>query len=263
MSINCELSPTFSQSWSQRASCSDCRTKRGKDQVIIQSPLILTSHSSLTNLPSPRSYAKQLIKDTIRRNESPVRLDSAATGANGSSSSLASSQSDELQQQAAFRLERNHSVGGALTSGASSGKAALARVASVGSSLPQSSYTNVGDYKYTVSVGSHDLKITGDCAELVRVAKLVLDDYFSGQEFLGAADAVPITPVSESKLNPFAAPVVPPSHQIGASRQSAFVDSGIGLNLLGQANVSMDDDEVFIVESGEWGFCLFKKYFDN
>lgn len=113
---------------------------------------------------------------------------------------------------------------------------------------------SVNEYKYTVGVGSHNLKITGDCFELVRVAKLVLDDYFSGQEFLGAAEAVPTTPVTpatESKLNPFAPPVVPLNHQI-ASRQSAFVDSGIGLNMLGQANASLDgDDEVFIVESGE------------
>ena len=93
-----------------------------------------------------------------------------------------------------------------------------------------------------------------------RVAKLVLDDYFSGQEFLGVADAVPTTPVtpaSESKLNPFAAPVIPASHQINASRQSTFVDSGIGLNMLNQ---SVDqDDEVFIVESGESVVVLFPR----
>lgn len=117
--------------------------------------------------------------------------------------------------------------------------------------------TSVGDYKYTVSVGTNDIKITGDCLDLVRIAKLVLDDYFSGQEFLGAADIIvpttPITPATESKLNPFASPVVPQSHHpIGARQSSAFADSGIGLNMLGQANVSGDgDDEVFIVESGE------------
>lgn len=193
-----------------------------------------------------------------------MRLDSLASGANGSSSSLASSQSDENQQQSGFRLQRNHSVGAGLPS-STGGKQAVSRVASVGGtpgqvgqllhSLSTNDATSVGDYKYTVSVGSYDLKITGDCLELVRVAKLVLDDYFSGQEFLGAADSVPqstpVTPAAESKLNPFASPVVPPSHQIGGQRQSAFVDSGIGLNMLGQANVSGDcDDEVF-VEPGE------------
>lgn len=224
------------------------------------------------NSSSPCSYAKQLIKDTIRRNESPVRLDSQAAGANGSCSSLASSASDEnqqqqLQQQSGFRLQRNHSVGAGLSSGG--GKQAVSRVASVGSAgvppaLLHSFSTNdasVNEYKYTVGVGVHNIKITGDCFELVRVAKLVLDDYFSGQEFLGAADAVPTTPItpSESKLNPFAAPVVPQSHQIGGHRQSAFVDSGIGLNMLGQANVTAEggDDEVFIVESGEWLGLLF------
>lgn len=191
-----------------------------------------------------------------------MRIDSQA-GANGSESSLASSASDDLQQQASRRLQRNHSAGAGLSSGGggggAGGKAAVTRVASMGSAgtpgqglLLHSLSTNdasVNEYKYTVSVGSHNLKITGDCFELVRVAKLVLDDYFSGQEFLGAADAVPsstpVTPASESKLNPFATPVVPASHQIGRRQ---FVDSGIGLNIMGQAG----DDEVFIVESGEW-----------
>lgn len=200
-----------------------------------------------------------------------MRLDSQTSGANGSCSSLASSTSDDTQQAAAatggFRLQRNHSVGATLSGGGGgNNKQSLSRVASVGStpgqqgqllhSLSTNDATTVGEYKYTVSVGNFNLKITGDCFELVRVAKLVLDDYFSGQEFLGAADMVPttpITPVTESKLNPFATPVVPPSHQIGAARQSAFVDSGIGLNMLGQTTPNQGDvdDEVFIVESGE------------
>lgn len=202
-----------------------------------------------------------MIKETIRRNESPVRLDSQAAGANGSCSSLASSTSDDNQQQqqqlggGGFRLQRNHSVGTALTGKKAAGGGAGQLLHSL-----STNDASVNEYKYTVSVGSHNLKVTGDCFELVRVAKLVLDDYFSGQEFLGAADAVPstpVTPASESKLNPFATPVVPQSHQIGG-RQSSAMDSGIGLNLLGLANVSADgggggdDDEVFIVESGEW-----------
>lgn len=176
-------------------------------------------------------------------------MESQTSGANGSCSSLVSSTSDEQQQQqqhSSFRLQRNHSVGGGLTS---SSKPSLARLVSVPNSDASTTAT-VGEYKYTVSVGNINLKITGDCFELVRVAKLVLDDYFSGQEFLGVADAAPttpITPATESKLNPFATPVVPQS--ISAARQSSFVDSGIGLNLLNQSGEA--DDEVFIVESGE------------
>lgn len=43
---------------------------------------------------------------------------------------------------------------------------------------------SLGEYKYTVNVGQHSIKITGDNFELIRTAKLVLDDYFSSAEFL-------------------------------------------------------------------------------
>lgn len=221
------------------------------------------------------SYAKQLIEDTIRRNASPVRLDSQGGG--GSCSSLASSTSDDnLHQQqqtqannsAAFRLQRNHSVGNGNIVGnyPPNPKHPITRVASVGSTpsgptLLNSFSTNdaasLGEYKYTVNVGTASIKITGDCFDLVRVAKLVLDDYFSGQEFLNSLElgtalplSNPITP-SESKLNPFAAPMIPQSHQLGSARQSSFVDSGIGLNLLAQNQGNNDpEDEVFVVKSG-------------
>ncbi|XP_031838543.1 eukaryotic translation initiation factor mextil isoform X2 [Nomia melanderi] len=107
-------------------------------------------------------YAKDLIKDTIQRNASPVRLEQGGgeKGAmGGSSSSLNSSASDEsnrLQHQ-----QQNSRV----------------------RSLLHSFSTNdasIGEYKYTVTVGNQSLKITGSNLDLVRTAKLVLDEYFLG-----------------------------------------------------------------------------------
>lgn len=105
------------------------------------------------------SYAKDLIKDTIQRNASPVRLEQGGgeKGAmGGSSSSLNSSASDEsnrLQQQQSSRLR---------------------------SSLLHSFSTNdasIGEYKYTVTVGNQSLKITGCNLDLVRVMILKYQKY--------------------------------------------------------------------------------------
>lgn len=97
-----------------------------------------------------------MIKDTIQRNASPVRLEQSGgeKGAmGGSSSSLNSSASDEsnrLQhQQQNSRLR---------------------------SSLLHSFSTNdasIGEYKYTVTIGNQSLKITGCNLDLVRVMALV------------------------------------------------------------------------------------------
>ncbi|XP_055712002.1 eukaryotic translation initiation factor 4E-binding protein Mextli isoform X2 [Phlebotomus papatasi] len=248
------------------------------------------------------NYAKQLIEDTIRRNASPVRLETSQAG--GSCSSLASSASDETQNSlraarnsigaaamaviAANQLNNNPYMpqqvaaaagapgGGALASQVPSG-GKLSRgsgVATSGQVLLHSYSTNdasLGEYKFTVSVGPHNIKITGDRCDLVRAAKLVLDDYFSSSEFLASVDAgmggsfeasipsyshqgagsVPSTP-----LNPYAPPVVPVSHQLGGST-SPFADSGIGLNLLAQSasgspgnGLSIDaEDDVFTAEA--------------
>ncbi|XP_063993021.1 eukaryotic translation initiation factor 4E-binding protein Mextli isoform X3 [Diachasmimorpha longicaudata] len=115
-------------------------------------------------------YAKDLIKDTIQRNASPVRLEHVGvdkSGIGGSSSSLNSSASDESnrlhqQQQHTTRLR---------------------------SSLLHSLSTNdasIGEYKYTITVGNQALKITGCNHDLVRTAKLVLDEHFS--RWTGEAD---------------------------------------------------------------------------
>ncbi|XP_039312327.1 eukaryotic translation initiation factor 4E-binding protein Mextli isoform X3 [Solenopsis invicta] len=110
-------------------------------------------------------YAKDLIKDTIQRNASPVRLEQNSSGEKGamggSSSSLNSSASDESN-----RLSQNQQHGSRLRS-----------------SLLHSFSTNdasIGEYKYTVTVGNQSLKITGCNLDLVRTAKLVLDEHFLG-----------------------------------------------------------------------------------
>lgn len=125
---------------------------------------------------------------------------------------------------------------------------------------------SLGEYKYTVNVGQHSIKITGDCFELVRAAKLLLDDYFSSAEFLASVDAgatfdttgfvhMPSGMVA-SNLNPYAPPVMPVSHQLVTS--TPMVDSGIALDRLSKSTSSTKiprqrseneyDDDVFIVE---------------
>lgn len=102
------------------------------------------------------SYAKDLIKDTIQRNASPVRLEQGGgeKGAmGGSSSSLNSSASDESN-----RLQQHQQQN------------------SRARSLLHSFSTNdasIGEYKYTVTVGNQSLKITGCNLDLVRVIILV------------------------------------------------------------------------------------------
>lgn len=100
------------------------------------------------------SYAKDLIKDTIQRNASPVRLEQSSGGEKGamggSSSSLNSSASDESN-----RLQQSQQHNSRLRS-----------------SLLHSLSTNdasIGEYKYTVTVGNQSLKITGCNLDLVRV----------------------------------------------------------------------------------------------
>ncbi|XP_021939688.1 eukaryotic translation initiation factor 4E-binding protein Mextli isoform X2 [Zootermopsis nevadensis] len=101
------------------------------------------------------NHAKQLIEDTIRRNASPIRLeqpDKERMG--GSSSSLNSSASDESNRFPGVRRS-------ALLHSFSTNDASL------------------GEYKYTVTVGNHSIKITGTNLDLVRTAKLLLDEHFN------------------------------------------------------------------------------------
>ncbi|XP_064546457.1 eukaryotic translation initiation factor 4E-binding protein Mextli isoform X5 [Drosophila montana] len=114
---------------------------------------------------------------------------------------------------------------------------------------------SVGEYKFTVNVGQHLIKITGDCCELVRVAKLVLDDYFSSSEFLASMEAGAAFD-GTSLVSPVTTPSTPlPGSgppQFMLSNALPLADSGIGLNYAaGQANNNGDgDDEVFAESNG-------------
>ncbi|XP_053693343.1 eukaryotic translation initiation factor 4E-binding protein Mextli isoform X2 [Sabethes cyaneus] len=227
------------------------------------------------------NYAKQLIEDTIRRNASPVRLE---TSQDGSCSSLASSASDEMlprrplsdgpgsmssnpsshrggavmlggnpngtfatgqqqQQQAGpqsgigLNLNLTGSNNGNLyqtqqhQQGSQYTHAKLTRNGSQNNGQQQTAIllhslstndASLGEYKYTVNVGRHNVKITGDCFDLVRVAKLVLDDYFSSNEFLAAVE-------------------------MGSSFD--MPDSGVGLDAMAMGGNCIEvDDDVFIVD---------------
>lgn len=116
--------------------------------------MFIITFSSFFPLFRFRSYAKDLIKDTIQRNASPVRLEQSSGGEKGamggSSSSLNSSASDESN-----RLQQSQQHNSRLRS-----------------SLLHSLSTNdasIGEYKYTVTVGNKSLKITGCNLDLVRV----------------------------------------------------------------------------------------------
>ncbi|XP_011191487.1 eukaryotic translation initiation factor 4E-binding protein Mextli isoform X2 [Zeugodacus cucurbitae] len=112
---------------------------------------------------------------------------------------------------------------------------------------------SLGEYKYTVNVGQHLIKITGDCCDLVRVAKLVLDDYFSSAEFLASVEAG--AAFDGSIVSPIATPSTPmtaPQFMMGTPLHAAappLADSGIGLNYMAvqgvNSNVHDGDDEVF------------------
>lgn len=116
------------------------------------------------------NYAKLLIEDTIKRNASPIREASQE----GSCSSLASS--DDQQVTA---VPRNR-VGIQMSQQQHQGQMPtmvnkLARSHSYHNSnyLVHSQSSNdasLGEYKYTVNIGVHSLKITGDSLELVKVS---------------------------------------------------------------------------------------------
>lgn len=106
-----------------------------------------------------------MIEDTIRRNASPVRETAGVVGA-GSCSSLTSSNSDETHA----RINRNTAMANQLPYGTMTGNHQKGNV------LLHSLSTNdatVGEYKFTVNVGHHNIKITGDSLELVRVSVIL------------------------------------------------------------------------------------------
>ncbi|XP_031619001.1 eukaryotic translation initiation factor 4E-binding protein Mextli isoform X2 [Contarinia nasturtii] len=189
------------------------------------------------------NYAKHLIEDTIRRNASPVRLEEMA-GVAGSCSSLTSSNSDETHT----RINRNSTLPSANNFGHQKGRGASALLHSL-----STNDASLGEYKFTVNVGQHSIKITGDCIDLVRTSKLVLDEYFANSEFISGVEAgaefgLVNSSSSASVTTPTTA--IPLSHQLNST--SPFVDSGVDLNQYSNYNQSIDnEDEVFIVENSD------------
>lgn len=109
-----------------------------------------------------------MIEDTIRRNASPVRETAGVVGA-GSCSSLTSSNSDETHG----RINRNTTMSNQLPYGPMIGNHHQKGRNPAAGTLLHSLSTNdasVGEYKFTVNVGQHNIKITGDSLELVRVS---------------------------------------------------------------------------------------------
>lgn len=147
----------------------------------------------LTTTVSLFSYAKQLIEDTIRRNASPMRTDDSLSGSGGvagagSCSSLTSSNSDDQ-----LKLHRNNIVTTTNISHVPKSRSASGTTALMHSL--SSNDTSLGEYKFTVNVGHHSIKITGDNIELVRVRQTNnqiiayfltnLDDLFNSHVLFG------------------------------------------------------------------------------
>ncbi|XP_043225360.1 eukaryotic translation initiation factor 4E-binding protein Mextli-like isoform X3 [Amphibalanus amphitrite] len=93
--------------------------------------------------------ARELIEEVIRRNASPARDERGSTyslTAGESTGSLNSANSDEN--------------GGPRKNGSND-------------------FGSLGEFKYTVFVGEHTIKLTGKNVDIVNTAKLVLDEYFN------------------------------------------------------------------------------------
>ncbi|XP_030569001.1 eukaryotic translation initiation factor 4E-binding protein Mextli isoform X1 [Drosophila novamexicana] len=169
-------------------------------------------------------------------------------------------QAQQQQQQQHHHHHHHHQQQQAANAAAAAAATAAAgKVMRPNQQLLMHSYStndaSVGEYKFTVNVGQHLIKITGDCCELVRVAKLVLDDYFSSSEFLASMEAGAAFD-GTSLVSPVTTPSTPlPGSgppQFMLSNALPLADSGIGLNYAaGQANNNGDgDDEVFAESNG-------------
>ncbi|XP_023179890.1 eukaryotic translation initiation factor 4E-binding protein Mextli isoform X2 [Drosophila hydei] len=171
------------------------------------------------------------------------------------STAAAHQMSQHHQQQQQHQGQHHHHHQQQVANAAAAATAAAGKVIRPNQQLLMHSYStndaSVGEYKFTVNVGQHLIKITGDCCELVRVAKLVLDDYFSSSEFLASMEAGAAFD-GTSLVSPVTTPSTPlpgsgpPQFMLGNALPLA--DSGIGLNYAaGQGNNNGDgDDEVFV-----------------
>ncbi|XP_026275251.1 eukaryotic translation initiation factor 4E-binding protein Mextli isoform X2 [Frankliniella occidentalis] len=155
-------------------------------------------------------HARQLMEDTIRRNASPVRpeqpegLREHRETLGGSSSSLNSSASDDSARISQGGVRRSTLLHSFSTNDAS-----------------------LGEYKYTVAVGGCVLKITGSNHDIVRAAKLVLDEYFAGQDhgyFDSYEEELP-SPTSTSAIATNAASITTSSPNLGSTVETVLAAS--------------------------------------
>ncbi|KAJ1526224.1 hypothetical protein ONE63_009381 [Megalurothrips usitatus] len=129
-------------------------------------------------------HARQLMEDTIRRNASPVR-----------------------PEQPEGMRDHHETLGGSSSSLNSSASDDSVRVSQAGtrrSTLLHSFSTNdasLGEYKYSVAVAGCVLKITGSNHDIVRAAKLVLDEYFAGQDCFDSYEEELPSPVTTTGTN--------------------------------------------------------------
>ena len=80
------------------------------------------------------------------------------------------------------------------------GKVGLNTVAEKINNMDNNNTSVLGEYKFTVHVGKNDsLKIIGDNPELVKIAKLVLDEYFEASSNSTQDDPKPIAKKGKSK----------------------------------------------------------------
>lgn len=214
--------------------------------------LALVSNGNYLRFLPFYSYAKSLIEDTIRRNASPVRLDSQED-ASGMPSPGNGVMIGNMIQQPAASVQQAVNLGQSPSMLYQQGVVASKFRSNFGAgggggigSGPQHSYStddaSVGEYKYTVNVGQRSIKITGDNFELIRTAKLVLDDYFSSAEFLQSIGE------SDDYNHPYHHGGIMMAHDafVGQPPNSAVlrVDSGIALDKKSPGKVVAASDDV-------------------
>lgn len=133
---------------------------------------------------------------------------------------------------------------------------------------------SLGEYKYTVNVGNHSIKITGDCLDLVRVSKLVLDEYFTSSEFLTSAEAglcydTVLENLSsnlyavqtKSLVAQSAIPIASNQFIRTVSFPENDINSDANIIVQTKGNCTDVDDDVFIVEENENGTFYFHTFF--
>ncbi|KOB78991.1 MIF4G domain-containing protein B [Operophtera brumata] len=132
-----------------------------KDEVVIRN----ADSGKVMGIKGRRVHMIEELSDTIISFQR-VRLESEEPALGGSRGSL-----DSGEEDAPMLREKSPHNSRALLHSFSTNDAAL------------------GEYKYTVTFGQHSIKITGPNLDLVKTAKLVLDEYFesaSGLEAMGA-----------------------------------------------------------------------------